>query len=344
MESNIYQAEREETIDLKELFFYILRKWKILLALVLVGAILGFGYASMQSGSSSSQSIQTYLISSDFFSADSIMAKLAALMQDDAALEMIQKESGVAVSQLRSGIEFEQKKTTPSPMASAETLSSVNVTVTITLANSEHCLSVAKAVDAHLLRMSEAFSQQYNQYKFEKLSDSLVTTNTPAPSGVKYALIGAVLLGFVAVAVYGVAFLMNGTVKTVDEIRSFFGLYPIAQLETGKKNRRLNSGALPVNGYDYLADALKAMKLENVLVCGDSQNADITAVQKWLSEQNEQYQANPALAVEGQLQAVEADAVVLCVQLWKTSKEALLREMEICRTLDKRIAGVIILK
>lgn len=43
-------AEDEQTIDLKELFLYICRKWRVLMALGIVGLVLGAGVGLLKSG------------------------------------------------------------------------------------------------------------------------------------------------------------------------------------------------------------------------------------------------------------------------------------------------------
>lgn len=344
MENNNYLSmQEEETIDLKEMFFYILRKWKIIIALMLVGALLGGGFAVLKGGNvtTTNVSTQSYLISSDFFTVDLIEAKISALLLDDDMLDAMRQQTGIELDSnaIRQLVAIEQTKTTTSPQASADSLIGMQVKLTVTSGDTGICNDVSNAMDQTMLKMSDEFAQEYENYSFEKLSESLETSSS-APSPVKYAVIGAIAMAALAVIGYAVLYFFNGTVKNIDEIRTFFGLYPIAQLADGQKML----GALPVNSKEYLQDALKAMKLDNPLFCGNTTDGKIAELLEWLAGQEEAYATNPALAADGQRRAAEAGSVILIVRLWKTSKEALKREMEICAKLDKKISGVIVLK
>ena len=249
MENNSYlPMQEEETIDLKEMFFYVLRKWKIIVALILVGALLGGGFALSKGESTptSNVSSQTYLISSDFFTTDLINAKISNLVHDDADLDAIKSEIGIELenNKLRQIISIEQTKTDTSPQAFADTASGTQVTLTVTHEDTETCQKVAKAADQLMQNLSDSFAQEYENYSFEKISENMETTaTTSSPSPVKYAIIGAIALAAVAAIAYAVLYLFNGTIKNMEEIRSLFGLYPIAQLADTQKK----PSALPAN-------------------------------------------------------------------------------------------------
>ncbi|MBP3650061.1 MAG: hypothetical protein J6K73_09785 [Clostridia bacterium] len=347
MENNNYlPMQEEETIDLKEMFFYILRKWKIIIALMLVGALLGglFAISKEDTTTTTNKSTQSYLVTSDFFTVDLIKAKLSAILLDDDTIDAIRQDNDIDLDNedILKLISIEQTKTATSPQATADSFSGMQIKLTVTSEDAETCQKVASSLDQTILKTSDSFAQEYENYSFEKLNDTTETETTvsAAPSPVKYAVIGAIAMAALAVIGYAVLYLFNGTVKNIDEIRTFFGLYPIAQLADGQKKL----GALPVNSKEYLQDALKAMKLDNPLFCGDTTDGKIAELLEWLAGQEEAYATNPALAADGQRRAAEAGSVILIVRLWKTSKEALKREMEICAKLDKKISGVIVLK
>lgn len=351
MENNNYLPTQEETvIDLKEMFFYILRKWKIILALVLIGAIVGGLYATTKTATETTTtettSVQSYLITSDFFTTDLINARVSALIHDDADLDALRQEFGIEMEndEIRKMLTINVSKTATSPTAFADTSSGTKITLTVKGTdadeNADQCEVVAKAVDKQMENLNTAFAAEYENYHYEKLSENLetTTTTTPAPSPVKYAVIGAFLAGVLAAMAFVALFVLNTTIKNVDDLRMYYGLYPIAVL--GEKR----IGARTVNTQEYLLDALKAMQLDKPLFCGDMSNARIASTLEWLAGEDEQYTVNPALAVQGQLQAVQAGSIILCVQLWKTTKNELKREMEICSKLNKEIAGVIVLQ
>ena len=336
MDNNQYEVMPEETIDLREMVRYVCRKWKLILLLALVGALLGFVIAGPSTITTTHTIQQTYLISSDYNSVDDAM--VASICQD-AGLDAEAKD-------VRSMIVIQQDKTTTPTLSSADMQGGVHVTLTITDADEAVCQAVAQAAEKQLTQMSEEFAQEYEQFHCDKLVETSEMGSNASFGRSKLAVIAAVAFGALSVIALAVLYLMNGTVKTVDEIRNYFGLYPIAQVTCNMKKAKgvFNKNELPVNDYAYLLDSMKAMKLENLLICGDTANRQIEEVKNWLKEQDAEYNINPALAVEGQLRALEANAIVLCIQLWKTTKNELLREIEICQKLNRPIAGVIILK
>lgn len=339
----------EETINLGDLVRYMIRNWKWIVLLALVGALLGFCVSSPSTTTFSNTIQQSYLITTDYNSVDLITHKISSITKDDAVLEAICQEAGVEemeAADVRPMIEISQSKTTVPSMPSADTQVGNLVTITVTNTDEDTCQAVAQAVEKQFLQLNETFTQEYAQFSIEKLSDSVNQTESTSSGRMKTIAVGAIALCVLGVLAFGVLYLMNGTVKTVDEIRNYFGLYPIGQITCNQKNAKgiLNKNELPVNDYAYLLDSLKAMKLDNLLICGNTENEQIEAVKKWLKDQDDTLSVNPALAVEGQLRAMEADGVVLCAQLWKTTKNELLREIEICQKLNKSIAGVIILK
>ena len=348
MDNNQYEVMPEETIDLREMVRYVCRKWKLILLLALVGALLGFVIVGPSTITTTHTIQQTYLISSDYNSVDLIMHKIASMTQDDAMVASICQNAGLdaEANDVRSMIAIQQDKTTTPTLSSADMQGGVHVTLTITDADEAVCQAVAQAAEKQLTQMSEEFAQEYEQFHCDKLVETSEMGSNTSFGCSKLAVIAAVAFGALSVIALAVLYLMNGTVKTVDEIRNYFGLYPIAQVTCNMKKAKgvFNKNELPVNDYAYLLDSMKAMKLENLLICGDTANRQIEEVKNWLKEQDADYNINPALAVEGQLRALEANAIVLCIQLWKTTKNELLREIEICQKLNRPIAGVIILK
>lgn len=347
MDNNNYLPTQEETvIDLKEMFFYILRKWKIILALVLIGAIVGGLYATTKTASETTTiettSVQSYLITSDFFTTNDFKTNATNLIKDNDDLNALRNAFGIELTndEMRSMFAVQISKIPSATDSSDDALINTMVVLTVTGKDAEITKVVAQAVDKQMEELNVAFAQESENFHFIKLSENLETTatTTPAPGPVKYAVIGAFLAGVLAAMAFAGLFILNNTIKTVDELRTYYGQYPIAVL--GKKR----VGSLPANDQQYLLDALKAMQLDKPLFCGDMNNASIASTLEWLAGEDEQYAINPALAVQGQLKAVQAGSIILCVQLWKTTSAELKREMEICNKLNKKIAGVIVLQ
>lgn len=169
---------------------------------------------------------------------------------------------------------------------------------------------------------------------------------------IKWAVIGGVLLCFIAVAGYAVLFLIDGHVKTLSELREEFGLFTMAYLNNPQQKekdfvaRLVDRDELPVNSCEYLLEALDSIGMEGTLLCGDQSNALIAETMNWLREQNDSLVAHAKLTdCSDTLSAAKSAAgVVLFIQLWKTTKNDLIRELEIANRMHLPVKGLVVFK
>ena len=173
-----------------------------------------------------------------------------------------------------------------------------------------------------------------------------------ALSRLKYPVLLAMLFGLLMAGVYCVRFAMDGHIKTALDVREAYGLHVLACLSFGGKprrgmdgwlNRRSQKADLPANSREYLLAALNTLQQKNILLCGEAADGGIQELTAWLSEQNPALQACGLLQSDAQAQqaAPGCDGVVVFVRLWKTSCAELEREMEVCRTREIPLLGVV---
>lgn len=169
-------------------------------------------------------------------------------------------------------------------------------------------------------------------------------------SWIKWALVVGVLFGAFGVCAYGVRFLLNDCVKSVDELLTH-GLHPFAVLEERQKGRRLNaldrlfSVKYKYNSEEYLANALAALDKQQIALCGDLEDADVQALAQETVRLNSELIlcAKMAVSADAQQQIKRSDGVVLLVHLWKTRHAELEQEIRICQKLGAHVLGVAII-
>lgn len=164
----------------------------------------------------------------------------------------------------------------------------------------------------------------------------------------KWGLILGVLFGGLAVVFYGVMYLLDGHVKTIDEIKRIYGLHLIACLSAKKKAAgcaidRMLMPRYRYNSEDYLKAALAEMDVESIHVCGDMENVQIAAGMQAAAGQNITVSAQMAVDAKAQQMAKAADGVVLFVQLWNTKHNELARELELAHHIHTRVLGVVVI-
>ncbi len=166
---------------------------------------------------------------------------------------------------------------------------------------------------------------------------------------VKWALIIGVLLGALGVCWYGVIYLLDTHIKTSDDLLAY-GLHPLAVLEEKsekKKNAldRLFATKHNYNSVEYLAQELAGLGLGRVIICGDMQDEQISAVAQKAAALDSTF--TPAMrmgADAGTQQLVrEAGGVVLLVHLRQTVRADLEQEIRICKKIKGNIIGVVMI-
>ncbi len=209
------------------------------------------------------------------------------------------------------------------------------------------------------LKVLVDYEEEIENLKSKLTEDDLLYYSSANSSGVakksvsdliKWGIIVGVLFGGLMVVFYGVRFLFDGCVKTVDELKQRYSLSLIAVMAAvkGKKNRcvidRLLETKYEYNTDQYLRASLEVMKESRIQICGDMKNAEIAEKLNLFSD-NEAVVVCDRFAVDEYAQRAisETDGAVLIVQLWKTKHAELLRELETCDRLGQKVLGIVVI-
>lgn len=175
----------------------------------------------------------------------------------------------------------------------------------------------------------------------------------PAKKGLgwlKWGMIVGVLFGGLMVVFYGVKYLLDGRIKTVDELKQRYGLPLMALVSAAKSERkrcfidRLLETRLEYNTDEYLRTSIDVMKKSRIQICGDMKNAEIAAKLNLFSDDADVVVCDRFAVDEHAQRAIrETDGVVLFVQLWKTKHTELIRELETCGRLGQKVFGVVVI-
>ena len=111
---------------------------------------------------------------------------------------------------------------------------------------------------------------------------------------------------------------------------------PIDRLLTPKK--RVNDAA-------YLAQTLRSLKLERVMLSGSAADESVTALLCEMGGKDGTLLTGAMLSVDGAAQemAAQADGVVLVVHLWKTRRDDLEQEIRICQKLGYPVLVAVVI-
>lgn len=167
----------------------------------------------------------------------------------------------------------------------------------------------------------------------------------------KATILGGLLFGVIAVGAYCVGFLVNGTIKNLDELKSY-GLHRFAVLEKSDSGKKLNAldklfvPKLRVQSDDYLVEALEAVDAGHIVVSGNLNDPEIAAHAKRIGAASAKLSVEPQMveSAKTQQKALDADGVLLLVRLWQTAHADLEQEIRICQKLGVRILGVAVIE
>ena len=166
----------------------------------------------------------------------------------------------------------------------------------------------------------------------------------------KWAIVIGVVFGFLGVCVYGVMFLVDGHIKTADELLAY-GLHPFAVMADEQARRKKNpidrllAPKSRVNDTAYLTRALKGLKLEHVMLSGSTEDEMVAALLSEMKAEDGSLLTGAMLSMDAAAQetAAQADGVVLLVHLWKTRRDDLEQEIRICQKLGYPVLGTVVI-
>lgn len=182
-------------------------------------------------------------------------------------------------------------------------------------------------------------------YTPDKISFSLIR------QVIKYAVLAGAVLCILACGWYGVVFLLDDHIKTVQELTDA-GLYPIACLQPADAQKQdfvdklFANPVLPTNSREYLLNACKALCAGKTVLCGDAQDASTAEIMHWLASQMDGFCAMDLLTRDenGPIAVKESEGAIFFVRLWKTTVSQLRRELDIVKKTDKPVKGIVVLR
>lgn len=209
----------ETEIDLVELFFYLLRKWKFLVLGLVIGAIIGGGLAMTETPTYESQAMLFVLSETTSITSLSDIQIGSELSTDfviiatskpviDTAIEIVEEETGVTLtrSEVSSMITVENEEDTRI------------LTITAVGEDPEVACAVANAIkDATASQIATLMKSDTPT----TVEEAEVATSAVSNGFKKKAVMGG-LIGFVIMIIaFIIPFLANDKIKTVDDVEKY---------------------------------------------------------------------------------------------------------------------------
>lgn len=200
--------------------------------------------------------------------------------------------------------------------------------------------------DETALLYYQSVYQSDNQIKEDNLK-SEISTGIGVKNQIKWLIIGAFVFGMLCVGYYFLKYLLDSSVKTLDEIKAF-QLPVIGYIGKQKDNPTiLDYMEEKKNGLydsiDYVATTIQTLSEEKILftvkfdTIADKQIGSALE-QKITKMKTVQLIQEDTSALE---QAKQSDGIIIGVILGKTKRKQVIRELEVCRMQNIKVLGII---
>lgn len=306
-------------MTLRELWMLVLRYWVLVVLVVVVGSALGFGYAKMKD-SRESYEAESHIVVGDYVNNVAGFAEnVTRLMADQL------KGQGVSVS-----------------VSADSTI--MTVTVTADGPDAQACIEVANAVAT---AANEAAVQVYAHGENPYHGEVGLATEASAASSkalMKFLLFGCAGGVFIALVIVLLLDLKHRFVKTPEAVQALVELPVLDSLPAVSGEKLAANVRFAADRMGERADVLSVL----VIPVGQAQAAQEAAS---LLKEVPSEQGAATLAVScsdplsetmaGVYAAREADVVVVVVEQWKDSTDALVSCVDELRFAEARIAGVV---
>lgn len=352
------QTIQEDEIDLISLFFYVLARWKSILVVTLVAALLGCGFAQLSPSEGSMHTLtDVYYVSPNYAKVVEIDGEDAVHIQNNgntfslyyqkyasdlAVYQQISPELGLPAEALRGMVKIEKVDDNAFSISASH-------------ADAETARRLLAALEEQLMQLHEKWNAQLTEHQLTLAMETSDVTEGKAVATAKWSGIGA-LVGFVImVGIYCVKALMSGQVYAVSDLASQCQ-FPLlgSRIADGRKldaaarglrraQRRLTENT-PENER-FLAQNIRnhAGDARNILVCSDISTDEnqrlVHAVEEKLPELHFTVGGN-LLADADTLQALpQCDAVLLTVTLEKSHVPDVRQALALIQNSQKPVLG-----
>lgn len=314
---------REDEISLADLFYYLLKRWRSLLAALLVGFALG-GAAAVQRSA-------------------------PAGLYEPGAADRLKIEQAYQYQLL-----YEQQMACNEETFALWALAGYDAGDPVLLAAKSEAISAAAALQEQLNEALDDLNSDQKAYYNEQYRGipRAQSGGLTAGSLVKWLVMGALAAGVCWGIVWSLAYLTNSTVQQVDTLVTRGGLPFMGRVEPAPAKargldaciRRWEAQRKPAPcTAEYLASALALLPAEEIVLCRTSADPASAALVEELGARSAKPVHAGSLHTDAQTlrRGKAAGGVVLLVALGRTPVEELKAELRACRLYDLRILGVI---
>lgn len=239
MENNNFAYDQEMEIDLKELFFALLKKWKVIIASAIFCALLGMCASMFLMADTYVSKTSVYVISMQEGATNYSNLQTGAMMTSD--YEVLVKGRTV-LEKVIEKLDLNMKYETLKGMVSVSVPDSTRI-VEISVSSTDPYLSqdIANAVREI---SSETILEVMGVGEVNTVEVANLPEHKASPSVSRNTILGGMLGGVLACGIVAMLFILDDTIRTQDDIERYLGLSTIGSipkdrnLEKDERRRR----------------------------------------------------------------------------------------------------------
>lgn len=325
------------TIDLIDLFFYVLKKWKVLLIMFIIGALIGGGISYKKQDKDPASALRAR--------ADQISEEGIAKVEQYITLQKLLQQSRDQRTEIISDIIDIPGDTSDEPALCTKVLKTQQELD----ASAQVQASMEKIISDFIASMSDV---EKDYYTYTYRLDEYISLNTVGFSK-KWPVIGAVLGVFLGAFWLLLVYVFDSHIKSEDELSVRYGLCLIGVLNPPKTKRGLTGlfekwqrkGNMAAMSPENITAYLKTVDPLDKFICYDTSDKELDSFAKTLS-------AQPNIKLAGDLsQNADApemvknkDGVILLIHEWKTSSNDLIHALDLLDGLNAKVFGAVVLR
>ena len=171
----------------------------------------------------------------------------------------------------------------------------------------------------------------------------------------KWPVIAAVGCAFIAACVYVVIYIFDKHIKEEDEITEYYGLQVLGSVDFRNAPKVIfdkwfyaweKSRRLPANSIDYISSIIKAIDSESIALVSAGQDLSCNDLaDSLLREDNRLVNAGNVLSDNKAYESIDnINKLIVIVHIADTTKQELVRILELAKKFDKEICGVVVVR